>query len=129
MLQLPTIGKAYMYTSETGITTFRVVNVNQETGTIYLVAECPHEEAVETLTHKESPSVVWCAKEKCWLVSVESNAWKAMQGPLEEDPLTELTRFTEALGGYEYERILFNDLIKEYNRMSDDLAKKSTPKP
>jgi hypothetical protein len=112
MRHLPTIGKSYIYASLAGMAIFRVVNVNEGTGAIYLVAECPHEKAVEVLNHKvknkhgetiDVPVFAWVEKEKCWAVNVEWDAWKGMQGPLHEDPMTELTRLTEALGGYEKE--------------------------
>lgn len=115
MLQLPTIGKCYFYTAFSGAGTafFRVVDVDKDTGCIYLVAECPHEKAVEILNHKvkdkhgstiEVPVFAWVAKTRnCWAVNVEWDVWKDMQGPTYEDPMTELTRLTEALGGYEKE--------------------------
>lgn len=108
----PQIGKAYIYSSLAGIAVFRVVDINQATGCIYLVAECPHEYAVQTLTIKvknkhgqliDTTVFAWMKKENCWAVNVEWDAWKRVNGPLIEDPMTELVRLTEALGGYEAE--------------------------
>jgi hypothetical protein len=111
--KLPLIGTSYIYSSLAGMAYFRVVEVNPDTGCIYLVAECSHEKALEILNvrvrdkHGEwvnTTEFAWIEKDKRWAVNVEWDSWvKNIFGPVQEEPCDTLSRFTQALGGYDKE--------------------------
>lgn len=111
MITLPTVGELYYYRPKVGKdATFRVVEVNRETGCIYLE---PHYsdvlEVSQSLTHQTKGkggrtidvlAYAYIEKENRFAVNVEWDAWRLDTHKV-EDVLSELTRISEELNLYE----------------------------